>query len=113
MADRLETHFLARLPPSRRGALGQSHAQDLTPKHSSIQEADVDVVKLLGKRRAKKVDDGDLIYEDGEVWDMSLWKAIYLVTRQQWLMAVLWNAAGRKRIVHTQGSILTRQNPFG
>lgn len=56
------------------------------PVHTENQEA---LVKRLGKKRAKRVADGLGAEEDGGFYDMSLWRAVFLSIRLQWILCVL------------------------
>lgn len=73
-----------------------SHRSDLVPVAKAIHEPEVDNVKRFGKRKAKKLANGDLVFEDNKMWDMSLWKAIFLCTFRPWCKCVLWNVGGRE-----------------
>ena len=56
------------------------------PVQTENQEA---LVKRLGKKRAKRVADGLGAEEDGNFYDMSLWRAIFLSIRLQWILCAL------------------------
>ena len=97
IGDRVEAKLMDRTPPSRRlpqyrheghdsvhdqsdsgfdSALGDRkqagypHLEDRAPTAEEI--------KQYGKRKAKKIVKGAVVYEDGKKYDQSLWKAIFL-----------------------------------
>lgn len=48
----------------------------------------------VSDKTAKKVVKGSFVIEDGQVYDMSLWKAIYMTIWKRWWFAVLLNGIG-------------------
>lgn len=56
------------------------------PEQSEKQES---LVKRLGKKKAKRVADGLGAEEHGNFYDMSVWRAIFLSIRKQWIGCVL------------------------
>lgn len=49
-----------------------------------------------GKRKASKIADDKLAYEDGKYYDMSLWKAIFMTLWRPWTASVMYNAFSRE-----------------
>lgn len=56
------------------------------PEQSAKQES---LAKRLGKKKAKRVADGLGAEEDGNFYDMSVWRAIFLSIRRQWIACAL------------------------
>ena len=59
-------------------------------------EASHDFVKLYGKRKAKKIIDDRIAVEDGKLFDMSIWKAMYKTISLEWWLAVSLFGSGRE-----------------
>ncbi|WVQ83340.1 hypothetical protein IAT38_005479 [Cryptococcus sp. DSM 104549] len=78
----LEECFMRRMPPSQRPLPYRPSQTDYiskhTPEQGASQEESVDYVKAFGKREAKKIEKGELVVEDGKLYDRSLLKAMYL-----------------------------------
>ena len=57
-------------------------------------ELDPEDVKKYGKRKAKKIAEGNLVMENGQAYDMSILKAMYATVRLKWWKAVILSACG-------------------
>jgi hypothetical protein len=64
---------------------------DVPVKCERVDEANV---AKYGKRRAKKIANGDLIMENGKAYDMSLLWAMYATVWWRWWMAVSLKGLG-------------------
>lgn len=97
MADRLEAHFHQRIPPSRGGQMQQvGFVKEVrTITISGVAARGAGSMKF-SKRQKKKMANGDLIFENGKLYDLSLWKAIFFTGFWQWSEAVTWNGIGRE-----------------
>jgi hypothetical protein len=102
ITDKLQENFLARFPPSQRQGpfpqpvLNRDSAVDALA--SDKVELDASDVKRYGKRKAGKIAKGQLAYEDGIAYDMSLAKAIYLTSRKRFVIAALFSVASGKSL---------------
>ena len=59
-----------------------------------VVELDPEDVKRYGKRKAKKIAEGDLVMEDGKAYDMSVIRAMYSTVWLRWWMAIIFYACG-------------------
>lgn len=50
----------------------------------------------LGRRKAKRIKNGDLVEEDGVVYDQSLLKAMYNTVWKRWWLGVILKGLGGK-----------------
>jgi len=57
-------------------------------------ELDPEDVKLYGRKKAKMIAEGKLVYEDGKGYDMSLVKAMYATVWMRWWKALVLSACG-------------------
>ena len=55
---------------------------------------DPEDVKKYGKRKAKKIAEGNLVMEDGQAYDRSILKAMYTTVCLKWWKAVILSACG-------------------
>ena len=74
----------------------RSSSRSISVQDGQVNPADV---KKYGKRKAKKIATGDLVYEGGNGYDMSLWKAMAHTGSWEWTVAVCHNAVGSKSIL--------------
>lgn len=91
LASRLQVNFLKRMPPSKRSGPGDKHLNDvdkLSEKDRKVQPA------KLSEKTAKKLAKGSIAIEDGQIYDMSLSKAIYWTVWQRFWFAVFLNGLG-------------------
>lgn len=65
--------------------------QPTTHSAGKKPELDPELVKLYGKKAARKIASGSSVVEDGTVYDMSLLKSMFSVVWKQWLVAVFLN----------------------
>lgn len=120
-ADRLEANFMARMPPSRRL---QKYKPDSSPsvmEGSATDEENVtetthllqNAIPKFGKNTAKKLTEGELVFEDGKLYDMSLAKAVAKTCMWSWLFAVCIQVFGGPSSSTLFGMQLTRQKFLG
>lgn len=92
LAARLQAFFLKRMPPSKRFRPGPNANPDvlgtLSEKHKHRNPGKVSV------KTAKKLAKGSIAIEDGQIYDMSLWKAIYWTVWRKFWFAVTLNGLG-------------------
>ncbi|ODN79695.1 hypothetical protein L202_03623 [Cryptococcus amylolentus CBS 6039] len=74
LGDELERHYMRRVPPSKRPA---GYYDPSLRVHPSSQKHESREGTKLSRRMQKKVQNGDVILEDGRVYDRSLTKALY------------------------------------
>ena len=73
-------------------------------------ELDPENVRLYGKKKARKIANGDMVYEDGKGYDMSLVKAIYGTVWLRWWKAVILGLCGCESCTSAQS--LLQANAF-
>lgn len=76
------------MPPSKRfGPISQRPG-------GNKDEDDKQAVEKLSEKTAKKLAKGTIAIEYGQIYDMSLWKAIYHTVWKKWWIAVILNGLG-------------------
>nr|XP_019009246.1 uncharacterized protein I206_05894 [Kwoniella pini CBS 10737]OCF48027.1 hypothetical protein I206_05894 [Kwoniella pini CBS 10737] len=124
-AERLQKHFMRRMPPSRRPKSSQNEETPLngksavynekqgstdtrykerdeiennaviTTSETKIGEPSPEHIKLYGKKKAQKIAYDTLVIEDGKEYDMSLWYAGYFAFWHPYWTAVILNVFGK------------------
>ena len=70
-------------------------------KNEKKEEVNTDLRKKYGKKKAKKIVEGEYVVEDGKVWDMSLLGAIFSTVWMEWTLCVVLNScAGMFYFLH-------------
>jgi len=68
------------------------------PVKDKAIETDEELIKMFGKRKAKKIAVGAYAVEDGVLYDLSLFRAMFSTVRNKWLKALFLNAMTCKLI---------------
>lgn len=55
-------------------------------------ETDEQLIETFGKRKANKIATGEYAVEDGVLYDLSLFQAIFSTIKKKWFMALFLNA---------------------
>jgi hypothetical protein len=63
-----------------------------TIKDDHVAEVDKQIEETFGKRKARKVMEGQYAVEDGKLYDMSLSRAIFSTVKKPWLLCLFFNA---------------------
>ncbi|KAI9632685.1 P-loop containing nucleoside triphosphate hydrolase protein [Dioszegia hungarica] len=87
VADRLQEYFQSRLPPSKRTKgyrLKDAPVADSNALESPIEDSK----SKYGKRTSNKIESGRYALEGGQVYDQSLWRALFLTGRLDVMKAI-------------------------
>jgi hypothetical protein len=91
LATALNVNLQKRMPPSKRW---HRTANPLHEGPGAKQDDGPASTGEISERKAKKIAAGTLAVEDGQTYDMSLWKAIYVTVWRQWWFAVVLSGLG-------------------
>lgn len=80
------------MPPSKRSRSGDGPCSDETARVSK-KDQKIQAAKL-SEKTAKKLAKGSIAIEDGQIYDMSLSKAIYWTVWRRFWFAVFLNGLG-------------------
>lgn len=73
--------------------------------HSAEEFAADGLDEQFGRKRARRIREDRLVYEDGQWYDFSLWRAMYHTVKRRFWVATVIEAGGCESFLHLSSSL--------